>query len=78
MSGPLLAFPGTFAVYTHHGYNLPEIPSDLQVPFLVLVAVRNDDLRARLSCSTAPQFNTAVEVWPGSRKVKDVPSFATT
>ncbi len=67
MSGHLLAIPGAAAIYTHHGYNLPEIPSDLQVPFLVLVSVRDDDLRARLSCSTAPQFNTAVAAWLGSK-----------
>ena len=34
--------------YTYHRSNLPEVPSDPQMPLLVLVAVRNDDLRSSL------------------------------
>lgn len=35
---------------THQRGDLPEIPTDPQMPFLVLIAVRDDNVRTRLRC----------------------------
>ena len=59
---------------------MSEIPSNPQMPLLVLVAVRNDDLRARLRCcpprtivSTCHGSNSSI----ADMSTKYTPSFAT-
>ena len=45
----------TWKVNTHQRSDLPEISRDPQMPLLILVAVRNDDVRARLGCDAHGQ-----------------------